>query len=51
MARVRWLAPAFNWAVLFANAGPSWLSVGLRRLPLVLCALLVKLLLLGVSHD
>jgi len=41
LARVRWLAPAINWAAHFANEA-SWLPLPLRCLPLRLLALLVR---------
>lgn len=35
MARLpRWLGPFTNWATAWANRGPRWLPLAVRKLPL-----------------
>lgn len=34
LRRTRWLSPALNWSVRFANHGPVWLPRPARVLPL-----------------
>lgn len=42
-SRVRYLTPAVNWSVRFANFGPAWVPVSVRCLPLRLLAKIVRL--------